>query len=74
MQQLGDLRARVRLGDELDHLQLARRQRVRGHGSPVARALEEVADQRRHRRRVQERLAAQRRPARLDEIAVGAPT
>src|SRR4051794_17432310 len=70
-QELGDVAARVALGDELDDLDLARRQRILAQRLARPRALEVVADQRPHRAGVEERLAAHRGAARLDEVAVG---
>ena len=67
----GDLARRPRLGDELDDLHLARGERVVGRRLAAAGALDEVAHQRAHGARVQERLAAHRGPAGLDQVAVG---
>src|SRR4051812_28130771 len=66
---LGDLLRRVRLGDQLHHLELAGCQRLEVAVLVLAR--EEVADQRRDGAGVEERLAADGGAARLDEVAVG---
>ena len=67
----GDLARRARLGDQLDDLHLARGERVVRRRLAAARALEVVAHQRADGARVQERLAAHRGAAGLDEVAVG---
>src|SRR5919201_866742 len=64
---LGDLLRRVRLGDQLQHLELARRQDL----EVVVPALDDVLDEARDRRGVEERLAAHRPPHRLDDVVVG---
>ena len=67
----GDLARGAGLGDQLDDLHLARGERVVGRRLAAAGALDEVAHQRAHGARVQERLAAHRRPAGLHQVAVG---
>ena len=67
-QQPRDLLVRVGLGDELDHLQLAVGQRVRVR---VVRIVQVRAHDRADGRRGEERLAAHRGPARVDQLAVG---
>src|SRR5919202_4048302 len=65
-EQLGDLVAGVALGAELEHLELARGQRM--EAVVVARAVEVVLDERRDRAGVEERLAPHRGPARRDQV------
>src|SRR4051812_23043377 len=68
---LGDLAVRVALRDELHDLLLARGERVLDERLARAGALGVVADESALGARVEERLAAHRRAARLDEVAVG---
>src|SRR3954451_6189564 len=68
---LRDLVVGVRLGDELDDLLLAWRERVARRRLPPARALEVLAHERAHRAGVQKRLAAHRGAHRLDDVAIG---
>ena len=55
-QDLGDLLARVALGDQLDHLLLTRGERILRRRLTVARPREIISDDRRDRRRIEERL------------------
>ena len=68
VQDLGDLRVGVRLGDQLDDLLLARRERLARPGGVV---LHPGADERALGGVGQERLAAPDRPRRVDEVLVG---
>ena len=70
MQQLADLLVGVRLGDELDDLLLARGQQLAAQDVAGARALDVLAHQRADAAGVEERLAAHRGAAGLDEVAV----
>jgi hypothetical protein len=72
-QLFGDLLAGQAFGDQLDDLQLAGRDRVLGCRFVAAGSFELVTDERPHRRGVEERLAAHRRSAGLDQVAVGDP-
>src|SRR6202020_3204203 len=65
---VGDLPAAVALGDQLDHLLLARRERVLAEGKIVIRAPQQLGDERRHRPRVEKSLAPQGGSARLDQV------
>ena len=67
---VGDLLRGVRLGDQLQHLELARREHVEVLVVGAA-ALDVVAHERGDRGRVQERLAAHRPPAGVDDVLVG---
>src|SRR5918992_4998388 len=69
-QQRRDLPAGVAFGDQLDDLGLARRQRVVRELFAVRRTLQVVPDERLHRARVDEGLAAHRRATSLDEIPI----
>ena len=68
---LSDLLAGEAFGDQLHHLELARTKRVLRRGLTATRAVEIVAHQRPHGRRIEERLATHGGPAGLDQIAVG---
>src|SRR5215212_7768748 len=69
-QHLRDLVARVALRDELDHFDLARGQRVQRGRLTAPRAVEIIAHERADGSGIQERLAAHRGPAGVDEVAV----
>ena len=68
VQDLADLAVGVRLGDQLQDLLLARRQRLRGPGAVVGHPL---AHERALGRVGQERLAAHDRAHGVDEVLVG---
>src|SRR5918992_587527 len=68
--QLCDLPARVALGDQLDDLGLACGQRVLREFFALRRTLQVVPDERLHRARVDEGLAAHRGAAGLHQIAI----
>ena len=69
-ERVGDLPGAVALGDQLDDLLLARRERVLADRLLVASLTQVVADQVGHRARIDERLAPHRRPASLDQVPV----
>jgi len=68
MQDLGDLHVRVRLGDQLHDLLLARGQR---HRRALGAVGHQLADDRALGRVGQKCLAAPHRPDRCDEVLVG---
>src|SRR5262249_45968814 len=67
---LRDRLRRMRLRDQLEHLLLARSERIEAVLFTVT--LDVIAHERRHGGGVEERLPAHRRPARLDDVPVGA--
>ncbi len=60
----------MRLGDELEHLELSRSQELAGLRA-VARLFEVVADERGDSRRIDERLTSHGCPACFDQVTVG---